>query len=161
MRSFEFDAFDIRLLNSLQNNNQLTSQALSDKVHLSPSQCQRRQKKLEQDGVIQHNVAILDRQKAGFGVIAMVKVTLEKYGKKPADEFKQVVNAYPQILECWITTGDSDYILKVVSKDLNCFTSFIMDEILDLDIVANIRSTILLRQLKETTALPMDTITNK
>lgn len=155
MRSVEFDAFDLRLLHALQDNSRLTSLELAERVRLSPSQCQRRMKKLEDTGVIERYTAVLNRARTGFGVMAIITVRLEKHGRFPSQEFKEAIDHYPQILECWATTGDCDYILKVVARDLNAFTVFLMDELLGLPIVASVKSSILLRQLKATTALPL------
>ena len=156
MHSIELDAFDRRLLQSLQNNSRLTSLELAERVRLSASQCQRRMKKLEDAGVIERYTAVLNRAKTGFEVMAVITVRLEKHGRFPSQEFKEAIDRYPQILECWATTGDCDYILKVVTRDLNAFTVFLMDELLGLPIVASVKSSILLRQLKATTALPLD-----
>ena len=156
MHSIELDAFDRRLLQALQNNSRLTSLELAERVRLSASQCQRRMKKLEDAGVIERYTAVLNRAKTGFEVMAVSTVRLEKHGRFPSQEFKEAIDRYPQILECWATTGDCDYILKVVTRDLNTFTVFLMDELLGLPIVASVKSSILLRQLKATTALPLD-----
>ena len=156
MHSIELDAFDRRLLQALQNNSRLTSLELAERVRLSASQCQRRMKKLEDAGVIERYTAVLNRAKTGFAVMAIITVRLEKHGRFPSQEFKEAIDRYPQILECWATTGDCDYILKVVTRDLNAFTVFLMDELLGLPIVASVKSSILLRQLKATTALPLD-----
>ena len=156
MHSIELDAFDRRLLQALQNNSRLTSLELAERVRLSASQCQRRMKKLEDAGVIERYTAVLNRAKTGFEVMAVITVRLEKHGRFPSQEFKEAIDRYPQILECWATTGDCDYILKVVTRDLNAFTVFLMDELLGLPIVASVKSSILLRQLKATTALPLD-----
>lgn len=156
MHSIELDAFDRRLLQALQNNSRLTSLELAERVRLSASQCQRRMKKLEDAGVIERYTAVLNRAKTGFEVMAVITVRLEKHGRFPSQEFKEAIDRYPQILECWATTGDCDYILKVVTRDLNTFTVFLMDELLGLPIVASVKSSILLRQLKATTALPLD-----
>lgn len=155
MQEITFDAFDIRLLNALQGNARLTSLELAERVHLSASQCQRRLKKLEDSGVIERYSAQLNREKAGFGVMAIVNVTLEKHGRQRADEFRDSIQSYPQILECWATTGDADYFLKLVAEDLNAFSAFVLDELLNMDIVASVRSSLLLRELKNTTALPV------
>ena len=156
MHSIELDAFDRRLLQALQNNSRLTSLELAERVRLSASQCQRRMKKLEDAGVIERYTAVLNRAKTGFAVMAIITVRLEKHGRFPSQEFKEAIDRYPQILECWATTGDCDYILKVVTRDLNTFTVFLMDELLGLPIVASVKSSILLQQLKATTALPLD-----
>ena len=151
----QLDEFDIRLLNALQENSRLTSIELSQVVHLSPTQCQRRLKKLEESGVISSYSAILNREKVGFEIIAIINVSLGKHTHFPGEDFKTLVNAHPEVLECWTMIGEHDFMLKVVAKNLNDLTNFLMKELLDMPIVANIRSNILLQQIKLTTALPL------
>lgn len=155
MHEIELDQFDRRLLQALQENGRLSHVELSERVHLSASQCQRRLKRLEEFGIIQHYVALLDPDKIGLMVMAMVSVTLEKHGERPAHAFKEAIQRYPQILECWSVTGEADYVLRVVAADLKAFSQFLMHELLSLPLVAGVRSNILLEQLKFTTALPL------
>ena len=150
-----FDATDRRLLQALQTDGRLRNVELSEQIHLSASQCQRRLKRLEELGVIRRYVALLDNEKLGLGVMAMVSVTLEKHGKDPAGAFHQVIKEEPAILECWAVTGDSDYLLRVVAADLKSFSDFLMHRLLGLPMVAGVRSTILMQELKATTALPL------
>ena len=151
----QLDKFDIRLLNALQNNSRLTSIELSHAGHLSPTQCQRRLKKLEESGVVSSYSAILNREKVGFEIIAIINVSLVTQTHFPGDDFKQLVNTHPEVLECWTMIGEYDFMLKVVAKNLNNLTNFMMNELLDMPIVANIRSNILLQQIKMTTSLPL------
>lgn len=151
----EFDDYDIRLLNALQTDARMTSAELAEHVHLSASQCQRRQKRLEENGVIDRYTALLNSHLVGFDIMAIVSITLEKQAKFPADAFRDTVEKYPQILECWAVTGDADYVMKVVAQDLNAFTAFLMDELLSLSIIGSVKSSILLREVKSTTALPV------
>jgi Lrp/AsnC family leucine-responsive transcriptional regulator len=151
----QLDEFDIRLLNALQKNSRLTSIELSQVVHLSPTQCQRRLKKLEESGVISNYSAILNREKVGFEIIAIINVSLGKHSHFPGEDFKKLVNAHPEVLECWTMIGEYDFMLKVVAKNLNDLTNFMMKELLDMPIVANIRSNILLQQIKLTSTLPL------
>ena len=93
----QLDEFDIRLLNALQENSRLTSIELSQVVHLSPTQCQRRLKKLEESGVISNYSAILNREKVGFEIIAIINVSLGKHTHFPGEDFKKLVNAHPEV----------------------------------------------------------------
>ncbi len=151
----KFDAMDRRLLQALQMNGRLSNVELSTRIHLSASQCQRRLKRLEEAGIIRRYVALLDNEKLGLGVMAMVNVTLEKHGQDPAGAFHQVIKEEPAILECWAVSGDSDYLLRVVAADLKSFSDFLMQRLLGLPMVAGVRSTILMQELKATTALPL------
>jgi Lrp/AsnC family leucine-responsive transcriptional regulator len=154
-RVSEFNQTDRRILQALQADGRLTNVELSERVHLSPSQCQRRLKRLEDIGVIRRYVALLDSNTLGLGVTAVVNVTLEKYGKDPIGAFHQAINDEPAILECWAVTGESDYLLRVVAADLKAFSDFLMHRLLGLPMVAGVRSTILMQELKATTALPL------
>jgi Lrp/AsnC family leucine-responsive transcriptional regulator len=151
----ELNQVDRRILQALQSNGRLSNVELSERVHLSPSQCQRRLKRLEDLGVIRRYVALLDNETLGLSVTAVVSVTLEKYGKDPIAAFHQAINDEPAILECWAVTGDSDYLLRVVATDLQAFSDFLMHRLLGLPMVAGVRSTILMQELKATTALPL------
>ena len=151
----KLDSTDRRLLQALQQNGRLSNVELSTHIHLSASQCQRRLKRLEELGIIRRYVALLDSEKLGLGVMALVNVTLEKHGKDPAGSFLQAIDQETTILECWAVTGDSDYLLRVVAVDLKSFSDFLMQRLLGLPMVAGVRSTILMQELKATTALPL------
>ncbi len=151
----DLDSIDLRLLAALQDNARLSHVELAEQVYLSASQCQRRLKKLEQQGVIRCYAALLDRDKLGLGVMAFVNVTLEKHGENPARDFRQVIAHEEAILECWSVSGDADYLLRVVARDLKGFSDFLMYRLLRMPMVANVRSSILLEPIKYTTALPL------
>lgn len=149
------DKYDVRLLQALQRDARLTSQELADRVHLSPSQCNRRQRKLEEGGLIQGYVALLDRERSGFDVMAIINLSLARHGNHPAEHFHQAVANMPQVLECWAVTGDSDYVMKVVAGDLRAFNRFLMEDLLALKSVSAVRTSILLQGIKHTTSLPV------
>ncbi|PSJ46506.1 AsnC family transcriptional regulator [Zobellella endophytica] len=151
----ELDRQDARLLQALQENGRLSNVELSELIHLSPSQCQRRRQKLEELGVVQKYVAYVDPEKVGLHVTALISVTLGKHGERIADEFHLAIQHFPQVLECWSVTGDADYMLKVVATDLKSLSDFMMHQLLNLKTVSNIRSNILLDKLKHTTVLPL------
>jgi len=151
----ELDRYDIRLLEALQRNARLTSQELAAVTHLSASQCNRRQRKLENAGLIEDYVAIVDRERSGFDVLAIINLSLARHGHNPSEQFHQAVANMPQVLECWAVTGDSDYVMKVVAADLRAFNRFLMQDLLALKIVTGVRTSILLQAIKHTTALPV------
>lgn len=155
MQTPELDVYDRRLLQALQADGRLSHVELSEQVYLSASQCQRRLKKLEDTGIIRRYVALLDADKLGLGVMAILSVTLEKHGDDPARAFKESIAGHPQILECWSVTGEADYVMRVVAPDLKAFSDFLMHELLNLPLVAGVRSNILLEQIKFTTELPL------
>ncbi|WP_440997670.1 Lrp/AsnC family transcriptional regulator [Arhodomonas sp. SL1] len=155
MHEISFDTYDRRLLTAIQDDARLSSVELSERVHLSPSQCQRRLKRLETAGVIRGYVGLLDRGRVGLGVMAFVNVSLEQHGAGSAAEFARAVADYPEVLECWAVSGDSDYLMRVVAPDLERFSDFLLHGLLELSMVASVRSNILLQRLKETTAVPL------
>lgn len=155
MHAIQLDEFDVRLLNALQQDSRLTHSELADRVFLSASQCQRRIKRLEELGVIEQYWTRLSRDKTGFGVLAIIHVSIEKQGKFPAQEFQQWAQKCPHVLECYVTMGDFDYFLKVVATDLNALNDFIMQQLLNSSIVRQIRSNILLQEIKAVQALPV------
>ena len=155
MQSTNLDAADLRLLDCLQRQARLSNVELSERVGLSPSQCYRRLRRLEEAGLIRGYVALLDREKLGLGVMAFVNVALEKHGEHPARAFHEAVRGEPEILECHAVSGEADYLLRVVAVDLKAFSDFLLHRLMRLPMVANVRSSILLDELKATNALPL------
>lgn len=151
----ELDRQDARILDALQENARLSNVELSERAHLSPSQCQRRRQRLEEMGIIQGYVAQVDPEAIGMSVMALMSVTFERHGESIAQEFRERILDYPEILECWSVTGDADYVLKVVAADLKAFNDFMMLRLLSLPMVANVKSNLLLDRLKYTTKLPV------
>lgn len=156
MQPVQLDQFDVRLLRVLQENGRLTNAELSRSVFLSPSQCQRRLKKLEELGVVQHYAAILDRAKIGLGVMAMVSVSLSEHSEESIGVLEKAILRNPQVLEGWAVLGEADYVLRVVTKDLEELSNFLLHQLLRLRVVGNVKSTILLQKVKCTTSLPLD-----
>lgn len=149
------DRLDIRILEALQQNGRLSNVELSELVHLSASQCQRRRQKLEESGVVQRYIAQLDPEKVGLGVMALVSVSLDKHSEKIAEEFRSAIIEYPEVLECWGVAGDADYMLKVIAPDLKAFADITLHRLLNLPMVSNVKSNLLLQTLKSTTELPI------
>lgn len=156
MQTLNFDRSDLKILKALQKNARLSHVELSQLVHLSASQCQRRLKRLQETGVIKRYITLLDMEAVGLGVHAFVNVNLEKHGETPAKDFSYAIGHYPQILECWAVTGDADYMLRIVEKDLRSFSNFLLHELLSLPCVASLKSNILLEPIKETHTLPLE-----
>ncbi|NVK43226.1 MAG: Lrp/AsnC family transcriptional regulator [Oceanospirillaceae bacterium] len=151
----DLDRLDVKILEALQQNGRLSNVELSEVVHLSPSQCQRRRQKLEESGVIQRYVAQLDPESVGLGVMALVSVSLDKHSEKIAEEFRVAIIEYPEVLECWGVAGDADYMLKVIASDLKAFADITLHRLLNLPMVSNVKSNLLLQTLKSTTELPI------
>lgn len=151
------DTLDRRLLAELQARGRASNVELSAVVHLSAPQCFRRVKSLEERGVIRGYAAHVDREALDLGVMAYVSVDIaaEQFGH--VREFEQTIRDFPQILECHTVSGDSDYLLKVVARDLKSLSQFLTDRLMQISGVANVRSMICMEEIKPPSPLPTTT----
>lgn len=155
MQKLSFDAIDRRILDCLQENARISNADLAREVGLSASACSRRVHELEETGVIQRYATLLDPVVAGMPVSVFVSVTLEKQVEQGLELFEAAIRALPEVMECYLMTGDSDYLLRVVASDVAAFRRFLMDHLTRIPGVANIRSSFALNQVKYRTALPL------
>ncbi|HSN20828.1 MAG TPA: Lrp/AsnC family transcriptional regulator [Usitatibacter sp.] len=155
MAPIRLNRTDRRLLELLQRDGALTNLELAARVNLSPSACLRRVRSLEKAGVIRRYVAILDPRKVGLGLMGFVTVKLEKRGRMPTDAFARAVKDWPEVLACHALTGDMDYLLRVQVEGLDHFSRFVMDSLLKHPGVLDVKSSFVLEEVKETTALPL------
>lgn len=158
MPSLTLDKTDLRILAELQKNGRLTNVELAERVALSPSPCLRRLKQLEDSGVIRQYVALLDPQRIGLGLQAFVRVMLEKRGNVHIQSFIEAVQHWPEVTHCYAMTGEMDYLLQVYFEDLEHFSRFVMDELLSHPGVIDVKSSFVLKELKQTTAMPLSHI---
>jgi Lrp/AsnC family leucine-responsive transcriptional regulator len=147
------DEIDRKILRVLQVDGAIANQTLAARVGLSPSPCLRRVRALEADGVIRGYVALLDRKSVGAGFVAFVEVRLEKQSEAFSSRFEAAVVARPEVIECDFVTGGFDYLLKIAVADLDEFHRFLTEILARLDGVANTRTTIPVKRIKETTAV--------
>lgn len=145
----------MKILARLQNDARITNTALAESVHLSAAPCLRRVRDLEQSGVICRYSTLLDSEKVGWSVSVFIEIRLERQISEWLVQFEEIINNYPEVMECYLMTGTSDYLLRVVAKDLNSLQSFITDKLAKIPNVANMRSSIALKQVKYNTALPI------
>ena len=155
MQKPSLDAIDRRILDCLQDNARISNADLAREVGLSASACSRRVHELEETGVIQRYATLLDPLVAGMPVSVFVSVTLEKQVEQDLERFEAAILALPEVMECYLMTGDSDYLLRVVASDVAAFRRFLMDHLTRIPGVANIRSSFALNQVKYRTALPL------
>ncbi len=155
MRMDDLDDRDRAILRALMANGRLTNVELAEKVHLSPSACLRRVKLLEDSGLIQGYVMLLDPVAAGLAGAAYVSVTLEQQGRATLDRFEHDVRRHPEIIECYLLAGASDYLLRVAFRDARDFERIHTDILTQLPGVSRVQSTLALRTVKKTTALPV------
>ena len=154
------DAVDAKILDLIQHDAGLSVAEIAERVGLSSSPCWRRIKRLEDDGVIQRRVTILDREKLGldFEVYCTVKLSLPT--KDNLETFEQSVKRWPEVVQCATVTGSADYELRIVTRDMHAFDDFLREKILSLGLVSNIESRIVIRAVKNSTAVPLGLISS-
>lgn len=148
------DRKDRRILIELQRDSRLTTQELADRVGMSTSATWRRVKSLEDAGVIDRYAAIVNPTKSGFGLSSMVHVSLARHEQKNVDHFVREVRKHPEVLECFATSGEADFHLRVVVENIDAYNTFLDDFIFKLPGVSQVRSNIVLKEIKADTALP-------
>lgn len=150
------DAADKKILRELQNEAKLTNVELAARVGLSPSPCLVRVRALEQAGVISRYVALLAPEKLGLSISVFIQVTLERQAERTLEAFETRMAKHPEVMECYLMTGDSDYLLRVLVRDITELQRFIVQDLSKIPGLANIRSSVALKQVKYNTALPLD-----
>lgn len=149
------DRTDLRILALLQRNGRATNSEIAESVNLSPSACLRRIQKLEADGVIAGYAALVDPQAVGLGLQAFVRVQLEKHGSDAVEHFVDSVQSWSEVIACHALTGEMDYLLHIVVSDLEHFSQFLLDRLLNGSGVADVNSSFVLRTVKQTRELPI------
>ena len=149
------DAIDLRILERLQQDARISNVELARAVNLSPSPCLARVRALEEDGTIARYVTLLDPKKIGITVSVLVQVTLEKQIEPALEAFERAVRERPEVMECYLMTGDADYLLRVLVPDVPAFERFILEFLSRVPGVGNIKSSFALKQVKYQTALPL------
>src|SRR6186713_1199193 len=149
------DTTDWRILARLQDEARMSNVDLAKAVNLSPSPCLNRVRALEESGVISRYVTLLDPLKLGLTVSVFIQVSLEKQMRGALDTFENSVLARDEVMECYLMTGDADYLLRVVVPDMQSLERFIVDYLARIPGVASIKSSFALKQVKYKTALPL------
>ncbi|MDP2120732.1 MAG: Lrp/AsnC family transcriptional regulator [Hoeflea sp.] len=151
VEKFEFQAADRPLLRALQQDGRISNQDLAERANMSTSACWRRVKALEEGGVIARYTAIIDPAAVGLSFHAMVHVGLSRHQAGHVEAFIAAVMTRPEVLDCFATTGDADYHLRVLCKDLNAYNAFLEEFLFALEGVSTVRTNLILRQLKHET----------
>jgi len=151
----DIDAVDLRLLAELQADAKLTNVELATRVHLSPSPCLARVRSLEERGIIDRYVALLDPLAVGLNVSVFIQISLERQTKDALDIFEAAIRERPEVMECYLMSGDADYLLRVVVEDVQALERLIIDKLTPIPVVSKIRSSFALKQVKYDTALPL------
>ena len=142
------DEVDLRIIRQLRAHGRMSVNELSEKVNLSQTPVARRLKQLEMNGIIKGYSAIVDEKKIGFGFSVFVSVRLEKQIDDKLAIFEAKIQHMPEVVDCWLMTGNYDYLLRVVSRDIEEFEIFLLSELTKIEGVAGIESSIPLRRVK-------------
>jgi Lrp/AsnC family transcriptional regulator, leucine-responsive regulatory protein len=149
------DATDRRIVTVLQVEGRLTIQELAERCGLSPSPCLRRVRALEVSGIIKGYAALIDQARVGLPVSVFASVKLERQREEVLDRFEAAIGRWPEVMDCYLMTGQRDYLLRVVVRDIEAYERFLKDKLTRLDGVASIESSFSLGQVKRSSELPI------
>jgi DNA-binding Lrp family transcriptional regulator len=155
METNDFDRASLQILEALQADARLSTQALAEKVGLSATPVWRRVKELEDRGVIRGQVVLVDREKIGLSICVLANVSLVRHSEGAVEQFERLVGTRREIIECHAITGEADYVIKVVAADMKAYDLFLQQHIFKLPGVSSVRSNVVLREVKYETALPV------
>ncbi len=141
------DKIDKHILHELQANARISNLELAEKVNLSPTPCARRVKQLEESGIITNHVTVLDCEKLGLNLTAMISVTMEKHTAELFEKFERDAALLPEVMECYIVTGqDSDFLIKALIRDMRHYEEFLLRRLTKLEGVSGVHTSFVLRQ---------------
>jgi len=146
---------DIRILHHIQENARISNVDLAERVGLSQSPCLRRLRRLEEEGVIQGYMTLVDQAQVGLPVSVFVSVALKEQTEMALEEFEAQISSLPEVMECYLMTGNSDYLLRVVTADLASYERFLKDHLTRVPAIASIQSSFALKQVSFRTALSL------
>jgi len=155
----KLDRIDRRILEEIQADGSISNLELSERVGLSPSPCARRIKILQETGIINRQITLLDQDKLGLPISIYVMVCLENQESARLENFDRSVSAWPEVLECSLITGsDADYLLKVVMPDMDYYQRFLLKKLNRIDGIRSIKTSFVLRKVVQRTEIPLDHI---
>lgn len=146
---------DLRILNELQKDGSLSNLELARRVHLSPSPCLARVKALEASGIIDRYVALVSAAALGLGLNVFINISLKTQSKQALADFEQRIAEHDEVMECYLMTGDSDYLIRVAVTDMAALERFILDQLTPIPGLEKIRTSFTLKQVRYKTALPL------
>ena len=149
------DVTDIRILRALQQNARLTVKELAERVHLSPSPTFERQKRLEREGYIQRYVAVTDHHKLGNHVIVLCNIRLKQHTHELIQQFMDTVQTIDQITECYNTSGDFDFQIKVYARDMKAYQDFMLNTLGNIDCIGSLHSVFVIGEIKDSHVIPV------
>jgi Lrp/AsnC family leucine-responsive transcriptional regulator len=151
----KIDDIDRRILRALQLDAKVSLSELADEVGLSASPCARRIRLLERGGTIKGYTAIVDQEQVGLPINAFASIKLERQREEDLDRFEDAVSRWPEVLDCYLMTGQRDYLMRIVAADLAAYERFIKDKLTRLDNIASIETSFALGQVKRSEVLPI------
>lgn len=151
------DSVDYRIIDALQRDGGLTNVELARQVHLSPSPCLARVKALKDKGVIERYVALTNAAALGLGLNVFISISLKSQSKAALAEFETRIAEHDEVMECYLMSGDSDYLIRVAITDIAALEKFIVDQLTPIAGIEKIRSSFALKQVRYKTALPLPT----
>lgn len=160
-KTLTFDRIDRNILETLQKNARISNVELAQTVGLSPAPCLRRVQVLEDAGVIAGYVALIDMRKINLGVEAFINVQLSAQGKSVMDPVEAAIKRFPEVLDCYVMTGDWDYLLHVVAQDMDAIQQFLQDNLSQIPGVMRIKTSFAVRHVVKTTAMPLHHLENR
>ena len=149
------DGIDVMILRELQKDAKLTTKELAAKVNLSPSPVFERQKRLEREGYIRRYVAVIDPIKAGNGIMVLCNVRLKHHSKEFSRQFTSVISEIDEVVECFNTSGDYDYQLKIYARNMHDYQDFVLGTLGDLDCIGSLHSIFVIGEMKNTLCIPV------
>lgn len=154
--NISLDRIDRRILDELQKDGAISNLDLAEKVGLSPSPCSRRVKALQESGIIQKTVAVLDPKALGLDLVAMLSISMDRHTPERFENFETLVAGFSEVLECYLITGSSaDYLLKVIVKDMEGYQQFLLGKLTRIEGVSGVHSSFVMRKVVDSTRLPM------
>ncbi len=151
------DSIDLKILTELQVDGALSNIELARRIHLSPSPCLARVRALEAAGVIDRYVAIANAKALGLGLNVFINISLKSQSKEALAHFEQRISEHDEVMECYLMTGDSDYLIRVAVADIAALEKFILEQLTPIPGIEKIRSSFALKQVRYKTALPIRT----
>ena len=156
----QIDGIDAKILHLIQSNAALSVADIADNVGLSSSPCWRRIKRMEEIGIIKQRITVLDRKKLGLDFEVFVAVKLALPNKLNMEKFESAVSRMPEVVQCASVTGAVDFMLRIVTKDMHSYEDFLREVLLSIDLISDVQSRIVLRQCKDSYAIPLNLINN-
>jgi len=155
MQSISLDPVDRKILDLLQNVPGINASAIGERIGLSQSACWRRIQRLREEGVFKDHPVILDREKVGLTTMVFAHVKLTSHGRSNLSAFAEKVRSYPEVMDCYVLLGQVDFLLRIVAEDIKAYERFFFEELSQLPGIQEVNSSIVLSDIKHSTALPV------